>query len=151
MLGKPARHTPLPSRGLPHPDPFRPVMPPGPDGAEGAPKRRLPPIRAYYSAGTASPIKWLAARPVGAAISARPVSDSNLRPHRRRHSQRASSRSAQRACMAMHDQPVPKTHGFAASGCRLLVWPAAGRAVRLGDCRLRHLRQPEDRNSPGRG
>ena len=102
-------------RGLPHPDPAPgPVMPPGPDLAEGAPKRRLPHPRVLLRRNRASPIKWLAARSAGAAISARPVSDSKLRPLRRRHSQRASSRSAHRACMTMHDQPVPKTHVFAA-------------------------------------
>ena len=106
-------------RGLPHPDPAPgPVMPPGPDLAEGAPKRRLPHPRVLLRRNRASPIKWLAARSAGAAISARPVSDSKLRPLRRRHSQRASSRSAHRACMTMHDQPVPKTHVFAAYGAR---------------------------------
>ena len=93
-------------------------MPPGPDLAEGAPKRRLPHPRVLLRRNRAFPIKWLAARSAGAAISARPVSDSKLRPLRRRHSQRASSRSAHRACMTMHDQPVPKTHGFAAHGAR---------------------------------
>jgi hypothetical protein len=77
-----------------------------------------PPSRVLLRRNRASPIKWLAARSAGAAMSARPVSDSKLRPLRRRHSQRASSRSAYRACMTMHDQPVPKTHGFAAEGVR---------------------------------
>jgi hypothetical protein len=92
------------------------VMPPGPDLAEGALKRRLPHPRVLLRRNRAAPIKWLAARSAGAAISARPVSDSKLRPLRRRHSQRASSRSAHRTCMTMHDQPVPKTHVFAADG-----------------------------------
>ena len=95
-------------------------MPPGPDLAEGAPKRRLPHPRVLLRRNRASPIKWLTARPAGAAMSARPVSDSKIRPLRRRHSQRASSRSAYRACMTMHDQPVPKTHGFAAD--RAIPW-----------------------------
>ena len=72
------------------------------------PSAAHPRPRVLLRRNRASPIKWLAARSAGAAMSARPVSDSKLRPLRRRHTQRASSRLAYRACMTMHDQPVPK-------------------------------------------
>jgi len=89
-------------------------MPPGPDVAEGAPQALLPP-----SVSTTPPEQSLPDQVASSAADwrhhvSRPVSDSTIRPLRRRHSQRASSRSAYRACMTMHDQPVPKTHGFAA-------------------------------------
>ena len=83
------------------------------DAARAGTLPKAPPSAAYphprvlHRRNRASPIKWLAARPAGAAMSARPVSHSKIRPLRR-HSQRASSRSAYRACMTMHDQPVPE-------------------------------------------
>ena len=73
------------------------------------------PIRAYYSAGTEPPRSSSEQRGRLAPPSPPgPSATQTLRPLRRRHSQRASSRSAQQACMTMHDQPAPKTHGFAA-------------------------------------